>query len=67
MESLKSSYQDTKLSEYRRIIKALDMIKDGTYGVCIDCEDGISEKRLKLFPDAARCLSCQESFEEQPR
>jgi DnaK suppressor protein len=64
MESLRSSLQDTRIDEINRIIKALKMIDDGTYGICVDCELPISEKRLKLYPDATRCLSCQEAFEE---
>ena len=64
MESLRSSLQDTKIGEYNRLIKALEMIDDGTYGICADCQLPISEKRLKSFPNATRCLACQELFEE---
>ncbi len=41
------------------------MIVDGTYGICIDCCQPISEKRLKSYPNATRCLSCQEVVEER--
>jgi DnaK suppressor protein len=64
MESLRSSLQDTWIGELNRIAKALKMIEEGTYGICVDCELPISEKRLKLYPDATRCLACQEAFEE---
>lgn len=64
MESLRSSLHDTKMDEYNRLVKALEMIEDGTYGICADCQLPISEKRLKSFPNATRCLSCQEAFEE---
>lgn len=64
MESLRSSIQDTRIDEFNRIVKALKMIEEGTYGICADCELPISEKRLKLYPDATRCLACQEAFEE---
>lgn len=64
MESLRSSLQDTWIGELNRIGKALKMINEGTYGICVDCELPISEKRLKLYPDATRCLACQEAFEE---
>ena len=64
MESLRSSLQDTRIDEFNRIVKALKMIDEGIYGICADCELPISEKRLKLYPDATRCLSCQEAFEE---
>ena len=65
MESLRSSLQDTRLDEYHRIDRALEKIEDGTYGVCADCELPISDKRLASFPNAQRCLACQEAFEEK--
>lgn len=64
MESLRSSLQDTHIDEFNRITKALGLIEEGTYGICVDCELPISEKRLKLYPNATRCLACQEAFEE---
>jgi DnaK suppressor protein len=65
MEALKLSFQDTELEEYTRIVRALEKIDDGTYGICVDCGEPISEKRLKSYPNAARCLICQEAFEER--
>lgn len=64
MELLRSSFQDAEAQEYKRIVLALQKIDDGTYGICVDCENPISEKRLKMFPNAARCLVCQEAYEE---
>ena len=64
MESLKVSLQDTEREEYNRILQALEKIDDGTYGICEDCGQPISEKRLTSFPNAARCLVCQEAYEE---
>jgi DnaK suppressor protein len=64
MDSLKSSLQTTKIDEYKRLVLALEMIEAGTYGICVDCQAPISEKRLTLFPNATRCLACQELYEE---
>ena len=64
LEEIKISLHNNELSEYQMIQKALDMIKEGTYGVCSDCDKAISEKRLMLFPNATRCLVCQEALEE---
>jgi DnaK suppressor protein len=66
MESLRMSLQDAEVEEYRGISKALERIKDGTYGICTDCGNPISEKRLQSFPGTMRCLACQERFEEKP-
>ncbi len=65
MESLKISLQTAELDEYNRIIQALTMLDEGTYGICIDCSQQIALKRLKLFPNAMRCLACQELAEER--
>lgn len=67
LETLKISLQDTEIAEYNRIRQALAMIEEGTYGICIDCGEPILEKRLKLFPNATRCLVCQEAFEDKTR
>lgn len=64
MELLSSSLQDSRVEEYNRIVRALQMIEDGTYGICVDCAEPISEKRLKSYPNATRCIACQEAFEE---
>jgi len=65
MELLSSSLQDSRIEEYNRIAKALEMIEDGTYGICIYCHEPISEKRLKSYPNATRCILCQELYEER--
>lgn len=64
LETLKISLQDTEMEEYNMIRHALKMIEQGVYGSCIDCEQPISEKRLKSYPNATRCLVCQELLEE---
>jgi DnaK suppressor protein len=65
MEALRQSLQETEHAEYRMILDALQAIEDGTYGICIDCDHKISEKRLKYYPNALRCISCQEVLEEK--
>jgi RNA polymerase-binding transcription factor DksA len=65
MEALRMSLQDAEVDEYKRIISALGKIGEGLYGLCVDCGNAISEKRLQLFPDTTRCLTCQEAFEAQ--
>lgn len=65
MESLRMSLQDAEVEEYRGIAKALERIREGTYGLCADCSNSISEKRLQSFPGTMRCLACQENFEEK--
>jgi DnaK suppressor protein len=65
MEALSIALKDSEVEEYNRIVQALQKIADGTYGLCSDCGEPISEKRLISYPNASRCLSCQELSEEQ--
>ena len=44
----------------RRIRSALDRIQDGSYGICLQCEEEIAPKRLKAMPWAELCIACQE-------
>lgn len=52
------------LSEVRA---ALQRINHGDFGVCIDCEEPINDKRLKAIPWANRCVKCQEAWEEEKK
>ena len=63
LETLRNSIQNAEYEEYVMIETALKSIADGTYGICQDCEQEISEKRLKYYPNAQRCLACQEAAE----
>ena len=40
---------------------ALCRIEDGSYGICVQCEEGINPKRLAAVPWAERCIQCQEA------
>jgi DnaK suppressor protein len=64
LETLKISLQDNEIAEYNMIGQALKMIAEGTYGICIECGQPIAERRLKLYPNATRCLVCQEALED---
>ena len=37
---------------------ALDRIADGSYGECEVCGEDIGEGRLKVIPEATRCVNC---------
>ena len=39
---------------------ALERIDSGEFGICLECEEPISPKRLAAVPWAAYCLRCQE-------
>jgi len=47
----------------REIRAALVRIEEGTYGVCIECEENIPQKRLDAVMSASRCIKCQEAHD----
>ena len=44
----------------REISDALHRIETETYGICLECEEPISTKRLNAVPWARYCVTCQE-------
>ena len=44
----------------REVEEALMRVQEGTYGICQECEEPISAKRLQALPWAKFCVSCQE-------
>jgi DnaK suppressor protein len=46
----------------REINDALHRIDTDQYGICLECEEPISGKRLDAVPWAKYCVTCQESI-----
>ena len=44
----------------REVSDALRRIEHDSYGVCLECEEAISPKRLDAVPWARYCVTCQE-------
>jgi RNA polymerase-binding transcription factor DksA len=44
--------------ELEQIEHALTRIENGTFGVCVECGDNISEERLEAIPYATKCKNC---------
>lgn len=49
----------------RNIAAALARIDRGDFGLCIECEELINEKRLTLDPTAERCIDCASKTERR--
>jgi DnaK suppressor protein len=52
---------DRDTATVRRLRAAVDRVDDGTYGICLECEEPIAPNRLKAIPWAELCIRCQES------
>ena len=51
----------------RRIERSLQDIEDGKYGLCEQCEEEISLKRLKARPTARFCIDCKTQLEKMEK
>jgi DnaK suppressor protein len=52
------------VGELRDVMDAKARLAQGSYGLCIDCGIDIPLARLEVQPAAARCLQCQERYEQ---
>ena len=50
-----------------RLSAALDRLKDGEYGTCVECEEPISPARLRALPEVQTCVRCQDQIERMGR
>lgn len=59
---------DREVVELAAIDAALARLASGQYGLCTDCDAEIPLARLKLEPQALRCVACETRRERlQPR
>lgn len=50
-----------------KVQEAIVRIDDGTYGICDQCGEEISEKRLEARPVTTCCIECKKEEEEQEK
>ena len=51
-------------AELLAIDASLLRIKEGVYGLCVDCGTHIPSARMDAAPHTLRCLACQTTFEQ---
>ena len=49
----------------KAVAAALRRIEDGSYGICLGCEEAIGKKRLDAVPWTPLCITCQGKNEKQ--
>lgn len=47
----------------REVRAALGRIGAGTFGICFDCKEDISAKRLAAVPWTSSCITCQQAVD----
>lgn len=60
LDSLTRTWETSTL-----VTEALERIANNTYGVCQECEEAISPKRLAALPWAKYCISCQDAKDRE--
>jgi len=50
-----------------KIKNALDRLDIGTFGICEECGEDISDKRLKARPVTTLCINCKKKQENQEK
>jgi len=49
----------------KKVQEALKKIEEGQFGICVECEEEIEERRLVARPTANFCLTCKEEMEQK--
>jgi len=59
--------RDRERKLIKKVKDALDRLKQGSFGVCEQCGEDISEKRLKARPVTTLCIDCKKMQENDER
>ncbi len=62
-EDIRFKHLGSHRDDLLKIDESLRKLDEGTYGMCEDCGEEISEARLKVLPFAIYCIDCQEKRE----
>lgn len=62
--SIELRERDRERKLIQKIKKAIQRTEDGSYGVCDECGEEISESRLKARPETILCINCKEEQEK---
>ena len=50
-----------------RLRNALEHLRDGDYGTCVECGEPIAAARLRAVPEVETCVRCQDRIERYGR
>jgi len=64
---LKLTLIGSQMRNISALERALIRLRTGTFGICHECEEPISEKRLIVKPESTLCIDCQQKMEKKSR
>jgi DnaK suppressor protein len=50
-----------------KIDEALARVEEGSFGICMDCEEPIEPRRLEARPVSTLCIACKEAEEHKEK
>ena len=56
---------EKEFEKLRLVEEAIEKLDEGQYGICLECEELISEDRLTVIPFASHCVDCLETIEKK--
>jgi len=56
---------EKEFGKLRLVEEAIGKLDEGQYGICLDCEELISEERLAVIPFTSHCVDCLEIIEKK--
>ena len=56
---------EKEFGKLRLVEEAIEKLDEGQYGICLECEELISEERLTVIPLASHCVDCLEAIEKK--
>ena len=56
---------EKEFGKLRIVEEAIGKLNEGQYGICLDCEELISEERLAVIPFTSHCVDCLEIIEKK--
>ncbi|MBI3398527.1 MAG: TraR/DksA family transcriptional regulator [Deltaproteobacteria bacterium] len=63
IEDVGLAIADIRRKELTMMDETIRKLEEGTYGICEDCCEEISEERLKIVPFTIYCVKCQKKME----
>lgn len=63
-DEINSQLAEVESRELSHIEVALERMRDGNYGLCEGCGEGIPMARLQALPYATMCIQCQREAEK---
>jgi len=65
LSSMAYLQRDRNNNQITLLDEALGKIKNEIYGICEECNEEISKKRLDVYPEARYCIRCAENIEKE--